>query len=67
MIKIKVNQCAIDVENNCDVFQLLEKIESPKEGIAVAINNKIVSKPQWSSQTFNDNDSILIIQATQGG
>lgn len=36
-------------------------------GIAVAVNEQVVPKPQWSSYFLGDKDSIIIIKATQGG
>jgi len=47
---------------------LLEK-EFPdlKGGIAVALNNRVVPKDQWSNTTLQAEDQILIIKATQGG
>ncbi|MCC6600930.1 MAG: sulfur carrier protein ThiS [Crocinitomicaceae bacterium] len=36
-------------------------------GIALAINEKVVPKNEWGGFQLNDNDKILIIKATQGG
>ncbi|XKW62117.1 sulfur carrier protein ThiS [Tenacibaculum maritimum] len=41
------------------------KIES--SGIAIAVNNVIITKKNWSLQLLQSNDDILIISATQGG
>ncbi|MES2872655.1 MAG: sulfur carrier protein ThiS [Bacteroidota bacterium] len=38
-----------------------------KKGIAVAVNNSVVSKAEWSSYTVESGDRITIIRATQGG
>lgn len=38
-----------------------------QNGIAIAVNNAVVPKKDWSSTHLNENDSILIIKATQGG
>lgn len=37
------------------------------KGIAVAVNNHVVPQSQWASTALQDQDSILIITATQGG
>ena len=48
--------------------ELLEaKGMSQKTGIAVAINQQVVSKSDWGKQTLHDNDTIIVIKATQGG
>lgn len=38
-----------------------------KGGVAVAINGKIVKKPDWESRILCDLDNILIINAAYGG
>tara|TARA_R100000027_G_scaffold22794_1_gene16522 strand:+ start:2369 stop:2575 length:207 start_codon:yes stop_codon:yes gene_type:complete len=38
-----------------------------KTGIAVAINGTVVPQTGWTEQVLTDGDSILVIQATQGG
>ncbi|HEV7229952.1 MAG TPA: sulfur carrier protein ThiS [Bacteroidia bacterium] len=38
-----------------------------KKGIAVAVNDSIVIRDAWERHTLQENDSITIIQATQGG
>ena len=40
---------------------------SNTNGIALAVNEKVISKPDWEKFQLNDNDKILIIKATQGG
>ena len=38
-----------------------------KRGIAVAVNNAVISKPNWNEFELNENDKITIIRPTQGG
>ncbi|MBT4774234.1 MAG: sulfur carrier protein ThiS [Crocinitomicaceae bacterium] len=38
-----------------------------KQGIALAINDSIVSKANWKNVLLYENDKLLIITATQGG
>jgi len=44
-------------------FELPEK----QNGIAVAINQTVVSKNEWYTFSLSSSDDILIITATQGG
>lgn len=46
---------------------LLEFGFEESRGIAVAVNEQVVPKPQWNSYLLGDRDSITIIRATQGG
>ena len=67
MITILVNEKAMEVNSDFNILQLLEKIKSSQDGIAVAVNHSIISKHLWSSTSLSANDKVLIIQATQGG
>ncbi|MCG2431835.1 sulfur carrier protein ThiS [Aequorivita xiaoshiensis] len=67
MITILVNEKAMEVNQDFHILQLLKKINSPLDGIAVAVNHCIISKHLWSSTSLSANDKVLIIQATQGG
>jgi sulfur carrier protein len=52
-----------------ETLEALMVIEIPqkRKGIAVALNNRIIPQSFWAETILNDNDSILIITATQGG
>lgn len=67
MITIQVNEAAMEIEENFNLHQLLQKINTTLDGIAVAINNTIISKDQWETRSLSQDDNVLIIQATQGG
>jgi sulfur carrier protein len=38
-----------------------------RRGVAVAVNDTVVSRSSWSTRQLVDNDRVLVIQATQGG
>lgn len=67
MHTIWVNEKSVILETSLTISQLLEKIESPTNGIAVAVNNQVHSQEQWNTVMLQNNDKVLIIQATQGG
>ena len=52
-----------------ETLEALMAIEAPqkRKGIAVALNNRIIPHLFWAETILKDNDSILIITATQGG
>ena len=37
------------------------------DGVAVAVNDGVVPRPQWTARSLNDGDRVLVIRATQGG
>ncbi|GEN66935.1 sulfur carrier protein ThiS [Chryseobacterium sp. WG14] len=52
-----------------DNLEALLAMELPgkKKGIAVAVNNRIIPLSAWAETFLKDQDSVLIITATQGG
>lgn len=67
MNTIWVNEKPLKVDLDINIYQLLEQINSPSRGVAVAINNEIHSHDNWKSTFLKNNDQVLIIQAIQGG
>jgi sulfur carrier protein len=67
-IEVFINQEKHLVQKNIVLDKLLLDIDIiEKNGIAVAINNEIISKSKWKATGFSPNDRITVIRATQGG
>jgi sulfur carrier protein len=67
MITIRINEKDLEIPANTNINQLLALTQSPEKGIAIAINDSIIPSSEWSDVCIQQNDTILIIQATQGG
>lgn len=67
MIVITVNNQKQQISKQLSLEQFLNSKKIASNGIAVAINQNIIAKNNWQTTYLNNNDSILIIQATQGG
>lgn len=62
------NSEAFAIEHNATLNDfLISQSMDKKKGIAVAVNNTVVKRPEWNSFELNENDKILIISATKGG
>jgi sulfur carrier protein len=46
---------------------VLFKTKGQVKGIAVALNQRVIPKSQWSETKLNNQDNILLLTATQGG
>ncbi len=67
-MEISLNQQPYTLAAPCPLQTLLDEvIPHQQKGIAVAINNTVVPKAQWSMRLLCEKDSIIIISATQGG
>ena len=67
MITVFLNESEMKIDEKSTIHLLLKKMNISINGIAIAINDSIVSKGMWESQQLSENDNILIIKATQGG
>ena len=47
--------------------QLLETMAFPERGVAVAVNNTMISRVEWKNYSLSEGDNILIIKAACGG
>lgn len=67
-MKLTVNGEQVNTE-----VQTLKKLlrtfdlEDTETGVAVAVNDTVVTKDNWSDYRLNEEDRIEIIRATQGG
>ncbi|MDX5420513.1 MAG: sulfur carrier protein ThiS [Hymenobacteraceae bacterium] len=67
-MKIFINNQPEELTLPQTVAAVLQKLElQHSRGIAVAINDLIVPKPQWESHQLQENDKVTLIRATQGG
>ena len=67
-MKVFINNEENTLAKESTVTSLLESLKIPAErGVAIAINNKVITKNTWDQYSINENDKITIIKATQGG
>lgn len=67
-MNVFLNNEPLEVNNSINLIEILElKNLKQKKGIAVAVNNQIIPKMNWDKHTINENDKLMVIQATQGG
>lgn len=67
-MKLTVNDEAHTLSEGASLSDLLKQLEMlSRRGLAVAVNQTVISSTEWSDHTLFDGDQILVIQATQGG
>jgi len=67
MITIKVNNTTHQFNEQAALQEVMNALKIPLNGIAVAVNETIISKSDWTKKILQQNDSVLVIKATQGG
>ncbi len=65
-MKITVNNKPTETEATT-VAQLADALSLPTVGVALAINNKMVPRTEWSSKVLCEGDAVVIIKAVCGG
>jgi len=67
-MEITVNQQQQTIPDNYSVEELLSFLmPGTEKGIAVAINQEIISRTTWPNRKLSANDNVMLIKATQGG
>ena len=67
-MEIIFNNISQQVEENTSIQHVLNTLIGEKQkGIAVAVNQTVISKTEWANYTLKNNDQVLVIKATQGG
>ena len=65
-MKLKVNGEMVE-HDVVYLSQLLETMALPERGVAVAVNNTMISRVEWKNYSLSEGDNILIIKAACGG
>ena len=66
-INIVVNGNKHRVEDKSYLDEFLHEFLKEAKGVAVAMNQQVIPKSQWSECILKDNDELVIIKAVQGG
>ena len=66
-MKATINGEARELPDGTTVAALLETLGTPRSGIAVARNERVVRRAEYETQTIADGDTIEIIKAVAGG
>ncbi len=65
---ITLNSEIREISEALKLSEFIDELNLPSQkGIAVAINKKVIVKESWASTSFNENDEVFMIKATQGG
>jgi sulfur carrier protein len=66
-MNITVNNKTHYLQNAFSIESMVLELKLETRGIAIAINQSVVPKKDWSQTKLEENYNITIIKATQGG
>lgn len=67
MLQITLNKKIMNIESGTTLSQLFDLLELDTRGCAVAIDNQIVPRTQWTLTELKSDVDINLFQAIAGG
>lgn len=67
-MNITINKDPKTIGTDSRLLQLLKDVKLLyQKGIAIAVNDQVITRDNWELFQLKENDKITIIKATQGG
>jgi sulfur carrier protein len=66
-LNVLVNGAAEQVESGTTVADVVDRWARSPVGVAVAVNEAVVTRAEWLGTTLTDGDRVEILTAVQGG
>ncbi len=66
-LRLIINREKKNIDSVSTLNQLLSFLKLDPQGIAVALNDAIITKDTWNTCPLKENDHITILTAVQGG
>lgn len=65
-MKLTVNNKAVETQA-ANLQQLADELALPAQGVAMAVNNRMVPRTEWTSFLLTEGAQVVIIKAACGG
>ncbi len=66
-MKVQVNNKEVEVSSSSTIIQLTDQLGLSIQGVAVAVNNKMIPRAEWDNFHLTENDHLVIVKAACGG
>ena len=66
-MNVLVNGAAEQVDAGATVADVVDRWARSPLGVAVAVNEAVVTRPDWPGTTLTEGDRVEILTAVQGG
>lgn len=66
-MKLLVNNKETELTQGQTIAALAQQLELPKQGVAIALHNRMVPRAEWENTALKEGDSLVIIKAACGG
>ena len=65
-MNIKINNKETEVKAT-SLQELATELSLPEKGVAVAVNNRMVTRTDWNQTAIKESDNVVVIKAVCGG
>lgn len=65
-MKIIINSKETETTSQ-NLSELATELNLPAKGVAVAINNQLITRAEWPSTSLKENDNVVVVKAACGG
>ena len=66
-MKLSVNNKETELTQGQTIAALAQQLELSKQGVAIALHNRMVPRAEWENTVLKEGDSLVIIKAACGG
>ncbi|MDA0637771.1 sulfur carrier protein ThiS [Nonomuraea sp. CA-218870] len=66
-MKVMINGVAHEVAEDMTVGQAVRTLTASATGVAVAVNDEVVTRGAWETTALRDSDRVEVLTAVQGG
>ena len=66
-MNILINSKPLEVKEGSSLADLAVQLELPKDGIAIAIDYKVVPRSIWGNTILEENIELMVLEAVSGG
>ncbi|MFO8235279.1 MAG: sulfur carrier protein ThiS [Bacteroidales bacterium] len=67
-MQISVNKQLKEIPEESDLVSLLKQLNiKDKSSIAIAVNQQVIPRQEWSKKILKEEDKVLLITAYEGG
>ncbi|WP_283133742.1 sulfur carrier protein ThiS [Rhizohabitans arisaemae] len=66
-MEVIINGAAHELPPGSTVGHAVRELVAAREGVAVAVNDEVVSRGAWDSTTLSAADRVEVLTAVQGG
>ncbi|MER6001756.1 sulfur carrier protein ThiS [Nonomuraea sp. NPDC051941] len=64
---VMINGASHEVADGTTVAQAVRTLTTATTGVAVAVNDEVVTRSSWETTALSDRDRVEVLTAVQGG